>query len=126
LLPDERFAAARFVFPQKGNEREAQQAIKACLAERKQKQPIGRFSCGSVFINPPNDSAGRLIEACGLKGMSQGDAQISTKHANFIINTTGLAKASEIHGLILLAQKRVFEHCGIKLKPEVMICDPKS
>jgi UDP-N-acetylmuramate dehydrogenase len=60
--------------------------VRALLARRKASQPIGAWSCGSVFTNPPGDHAARLIEAAGLKGFRIGDAAVSQKHANFIVN----------------------------------------
>jgi UDP-N-acetylmuramate dehydrogenase len=77
-------------------------------------------SCGSVFRNPENDFAARLIEACELKGFSIGDAQISTKHANFIINN-GNASARDIEELILHVRNKVQNECGVLLIPEVKI-----
>ena len=60
--------------------------IRALLARRKETQPIGEWSCGSTFTNPPGDHAARLIEAAGLKGFRIGGAAVSSKHANFFIN----------------------------------------
>jgi len=99
---------------------EQEQNIKALLAKRNQSQPIGLPSCGSVFTNPDNDFAARLIEAAGLKGHCIGKACVSEKHANFIINTGG-AQASEIESLIAHIQKSVLEKHKIRLRPEVRI-----
>ncbi|MDT8406268.1 MAG: UDP-N-acetylmuramate dehydrogenase [Methylococcales bacterium] len=96
------------------------QIIKALLAKRAEMQPLGQPSCGSVFRNPAGDFAGRLIEACGLKGKVIGDAQVSEKHANFIINR-GRAKALDIEQLIFYVQQTVAEQTGITLKTEVCI-----
>jgi UDP-N-acetylmuramate dehydrogenase len=71
-----------------------------------------------VFRNPPGDYAGRLIEAAGLKGKRMGGAQVSDKHANFIVNT-GNATAAEIEMLIELVQQEVEAHSGISLVTEV-------
>lgn len=95
-------------------------AIKKLLQTRLIQQPIGQFSCGSVFRNPPGDFAARLIESCHLKGHSIGDAQVSLKHANFIINK-GQATAKDIKALIDLVQDRVAGERGITLTPEVQI-----
>lgn len=95
-------------------------AINDLLKDRNQKQPIGLPSGGSVFRNPPGDYAGRLIEAAGLKGYQQGGAQVSPKHANFIINL-GQASAWDIEGLILHIQAVVKAHAHIVLQPEVHI-----
>jgi len=81
-------------------------------------QPLEKPNCGSVFKNPPNDHAARLIEAAGLKGFRVGGACISDKHANFIINE-GQAKSSEIYELIRHARQTVEQRFGIRLEPEV-------
>lgn len=88
------------------------------LARRKATQPLDQPSCGSVFKNPPGDAAGRLIDTAGLKGARQGGAQISTKHANFIVNTGG-ATAMDVYGLIRTARNTVHAHHGVVLEPEV-------
>ena len=99
---------------------QAHKRIRNLLRERNAKQPIGVFSCGSVFRNPPNDYAGRLIEGVGLKGYRIGRAQVSTKHANFIVNEDE-AKAADIEALIHHVKDTVFERTGIILEPEVKI-----
>ncbi len=98
----------------------AMKRIKKLLEQRNAAQPVGLPSCGSVFKNPDNDYAGRLIEMAGLKGHSLGGAMISEKHANFIINK-GNATAGDIESLIRLVVSRVKESCGIELKTEVRI-----
>jgi UDP-N-acetylmuramate dehydrogenase len=95
-----------------------QESIKAHLARRKATQPLHLPSCGSVFKNPTGDYAGRLIEQVGLKGTQIGQAQISEKHANFIVNLGG-ASAMDVAKLIQLARQRVFDETGIELEPEV-------
>jgi len=92
--------------------------IRELLERRGRTQPIGLPSCGSVFRNPPGDYAARLIEAAGLKGLRLGGAQVSEKHANFIINT-GAATASDIARLIERVQAEVERRSGIRLIPEV-------
>lgn len=94
--------------------------IKSILTERAEAQPLGQHSCGSVFRNPENDHAARLIEVCGLKGKRIGGAIVSEKHANFIINT-GDATSADIEALIEMVQKTVYEKHAIKLIPEVRI-----
>lgn len=94
--------------------------IKEFIDERKNKQPIEKHSAGSVFKNPEGKFAGKLIEDCGLKGFCIGDACISEKHANFIINKEN-AKSSEIYKLIELSRKKVKEKYGIELEPEIKI-----
>ena len=93
--------------------------IKEYLKIRKSKQPAG-FSAGSIFKNPHNNFAGKLIEDCGLKGFSINDASISEKHANFIINR-GNAKGEDIVKLIEVVKNRVKEKFNIKLEEEVEI-----
>jgi len=93
---------------------------KALLEKRNETQPTGQASCGSVFRNPEGDHAGRLIEACGLKGHAIGGAVVSEKHANFIINSGG-ASASDIETLIHYVMARVEKKHGIRLVPEVHI-----
>jgi len=94
--------------------------LQAMLERRKQTQPLGLPSCGSVFRNPPHDHAARLIEAAGLKGFSIGGAEVSEKHANFIINR-GDATATDIEELIEHVRRSVTEAHGIELLHEVRI-----
>ncbi|WP_353571323.1 UDP-N-acetylmuramate dehydrogenase [Candidatus Albibeggiatoa sp. nov. BB20] len=98
----------------------AQERIKALMQKRNETQPIGLPSCGSVFRNPPNDHAARLIEAQGLKGYKMGGACVSEKHANFIINQDN-ASAQDIESLINFVQQTVFDNTGIQLVYEVKI-----
>lgn len=88
------------------------------LAKRRLSQPV-EPSAGSIFRNPPGDYAGRLIEAAGLKGHRIGGAQISPRHANFIINVEH-ARAADVLALIELMHTRVFEQFGIRLLPEIL------
>lgn len=94
--------------------------LRAMLDRRKTTQPLGLPSCGSVFRNPPGDHAARLIEAAGLKGHRLGGAQVSPKHANFIINADD-ASAAEIEALIELVQQTVRREHGVELVHEVRI-----
>jgi len=96
------------------------ETLNTMLERRKQTQPLGLPSCGSVFRNPPNDHAARLIEAAGLKGFSIGGAQVSEKHANFIINT-GTATATDIEELIEHVRQTVIDVHGVPLVHEVRI-----
>lgn len=119
VLPaDEWFVAAHFIFPKTNDMQAEQDKIRALLKERREKQPIGVLSCGSVFRNPPGEYAARLIERCGLKGFRQGDAMVSEKHANFIINVKH-ASSADIEAVILHVQEQVFIQTGIRLIPEV-------
>ena len=101
-----------------GDGEAAMSRIRELLHRRNRTQPIGLPSCGSVFRNPTGDHAARLIEAAGLKGVRIGGAQVSEKHANFIINT-GDASAADIAALIDRVQSEVERHSGIRLVPEV-------
>jgi UDP-N-acetylmuramate dehydrogenase len=98
----------------------SQQQIRTLLERRNSSQPIGQPSCGSVFRNPKGDFAARLIEASGLKGLTLGGAQVSEKHANFIINT-GTATAADIEQLIDVVRQRVKESSGVDLMTEVHV-----
>lgn len=93
-------------------------AMDADLAYRKRTQPLSQPNFGSVFQNPEGDHAGRLIESVNLKGHREGQAQISTLHANWIVNLGG-ASAHHVTTLMELMQRRVFEATGVTLKPEV-------
>jgi UDP-N-acetylmuramate dehydrogenase len=115
---DEWFIATRMEFERRPGVNDA--AIKELLERRKQTQPIGEWSCGSVFTNPPGRHAGRLIEDAGLKGFRIGDASVSEKHANFIINH-GAARAADIEALILHVQHTVAKRHQVELKTEVRI-----
>jgi UDP-N-acetylmuramate dehydrogenase len=86
-------------------------------AHRRRTQPSGA-SLGSVFKNPPGDYAGRLIEACGLKGCTIGTAQVSTVHANFFLSD-GQTRAADYRALIELVQAEVERRFGVLLEPEI-------
>ncbi|HSS65116.1 MAG TPA: UDP-N-acetylmuramate dehydrogenase [Gammaproteobacteria bacterium] len=105
-------------------ERDAPEAVnrrlRALLKRRSDSQPMGYRSCGSVFRNPPGDFAARLIEASGLKGTRIGDAAVSEKHANFILNL-GEAKAADVESLIQHIAERVRKDHGVALQREVHI-----
>lgn len=94
--------------------------MRSLVNQRKETQPLGLPSCGSVFRNPPGDHAARLIEAAGLKGFAVGGAVVSEKHANFIINT-GSATAADIEALIEHVQAEVKARHGVELQREVHI-----
>lgn len=98
----------------------ARMEIKSLLARRVASQPLNLPNAGSVFRNPPDDHAARLIEQCGLKGRRIGGAQVSEKHANFIVNA-GEATAADIENLIGEVQSTVQQQTGIRLHPEVRI-----
>jgi UDP-N-acetylmuramate dehydrogenase len=115
---DEWFVAAKLTFERKAAADEAQ--VRTLLEKRKATQPIGEWSCGSVFTNPPGDHAARLVEASGLKGFRIGGASVSQKHANFIINH-GEATAADLESLIRHVQATVERVHGVRLNPEVRI-----
>jgi len=94
--------------------------IKHYFHKKLTSQPLFSPSAGCVFKNPPNISAGYLIEKAGLKGKKIGGAKVSEKHANFIINTGG-AKASDVLGLIELIQEKIEKYNNIKLEPEIKL-----
>lgn len=89
-------------------------------SRRKATQPYGVRSLGSVFTNPPGDAAGRLVEACGLKGRRQGGAEISAKHANFILNAAH-ATAADVLELVQLAHDSVLQRFGVELEREIIV-----
>jgi UDP-N-acetylmuramate dehydrogenase len=120
LGENEWFLAAWFRF-RAGDEKRARARIKDLLAKRLAEQPLDLPNAGSVFRNPPGDHAARLVEACGLKGYAIGGARISEKHANFIVNPKGKARAADIEALIEHARDTVKERFGIVLVPEVRI-----
>jgi len=117
LPPGAIITRARFRLPS-GDVEASRAAMEADLGYRKRTQPLSQPNCGSVFTNPLGNHAGRLIESVGLKGARLGSAQISTLHANWIVNLGG-ARASDVLGLIERAQARVREATGIVLVPEV-------
>jgi len=120
---EEWFLAAWFLFP-KGNGEAGRAEIKRMLEHRIATQPLDLPNAGSVFRNPPGDYAARLIESCGLKGRRIGDAQVSEKHANFIVNL-GNARASDIETLIETVQAEVKAKTGVELIREVQILGEK-
>jgi UDP-N-acetylmuramate dehydrogenase len=93
------------------------EAMRALLAKRKETQPIGEWSCGSTFTNPPGDHAARLIEAAGLKGFRIGDIMVSPRHANFLVNVEA-ATAADVEQLVAHIQSVVNEKFAVALTPE--------
>ena len=121
---DEWFLGARFAFNEHYDT--SMDKVRSLVNERREKQPLGLPSCGSVFRNPPGDHAARLIESAGLKGHAVGGAVVSEKHANFIINQ-GNATAADIEALIAYVAKVVSDTHGVQLQPEVhIIGEPAS
>ncbi|GJL77470.1 MAG: UDP-N-acetylenolpyruvoylglucosamine reductase 2 [Nitrospinaceae bacterium] len=105
---------------EKGDMKSIHETMNSHLFRRSSKQPLTVPNSGSIFKNPPGDSAGRLIEAAGLKGVSVGQAGVSLKHANFIVNK-GNASAADVRNLISHIQEVVEEKSGVKLEPEIVI-----
>ena len=116
--PDEWFIGAELSFERRPGAHAGE--VRKLLEQRKASQPIGEWSCGSVFTNPPGDHAARLIEAAGLKGFRIGGASVSQKHANFIINH-GQASAADLEHLIGHVRDTVARVHGVALQPEVRI-----
>lgn len=116
--PGEWFLGASFAFGADATGDKA--ALKRLIEKRRQTQPIGTPSAGSVFRNPPGAHAGDLIEKAGLKGLRVGGASVSDKHANFIVNT-GHATAQDIEALIERVRARVLEASGVALELEVRV-----
>ncbi|MGI5862020.1 MAG: UDP-N-acetylmuramate dehydrogenase [Myxococcales bacterium] len=95
-------------------------AVEDDLTKRRRTQPHGLPSAGSIFRNPPGDYAGRLLQACGMKGKRVGGAQVSEIHANFIVNR-GEATAADVLRLMRQMQEAVLESSGVLLVPEVKL-----
>lgn len=117
-LPGEEWFVAAWFQLQPGAASEAEEKIKALLAKRLATQPLQLPNAGSTFRNPEGDYAARLIEACGLKGCQIGGAQVSEKHANFIVNL-GAASAADIENLMTHVHDTVFSQQGVALQREV-------
>lgn len=114
-----RYMGAAFKFKD-GCKVKASMQLKELIAKRNNTQPIGTFNCGSVFKNPYPQHAAQLIEACDLKGYTYNDAQVSNKHANFIINIGNATYDSILH-VIKHVQAKVLKEANIKLENEVII-----
>ena len=99
---------------------EIERVVKDYLHYRRDTQPLAMPSAGCVFKNPPNDSAGRLIEVCGLKGVRVGDAEVSMKHANFMVNR-GQASAADVMALIGKVRSEIRRRAGVRLGLELKI-----
>jgi UDP-N-acetylenolpyruvoylglucosamine reductase len=123
-VPAELFVGAWFKL-ERGDGEVSRKEIKSLLNKRISSQPLNLPNAGSVFRNPPGDHAARLIEASGLKGKRMGGAQVSEKHANFIVNL-GDATAADIENLINEVQSVVQQKTGVTLHPEVRIVGEKG
>jgi UDP-N-acetylmuramate dehydrogenase len=120
-LPGEEWFVAAYFALLPGDGELSRRRIKELLARRIATQPLQLPNAGSVFRNPPGDHAARLIESCGLKGLQRGGARVSEKHANFIVNPQGAARAADIEWLIAEVRRAVLEKTGVELVPEVRI-----
>jgi UDP-N-acetylmuramate dehydrogenase len=103
-----------------GNYQDIREKMTLVIAKRKASQPLEMPSAGSVFMRPEGYFAGKLIEDCGLKGFSVGDAMVSTKHAGFIVNK-GKATSNDVKHLINIIQSQVYDKFGVKLETEIRI-----
>ena len=103
---------------ERGDGEAAKQLMAKLTRERNETQPIKTKNCGSVFKNPPGDSAGRLVQAAGLKGAREGAAVVSTVHGNFIVNEGG-ATAADVRRLIERVMVEVKRRFGLQIEPEV-------
>jgi UDP-N-acetylmuramate dehydrogenase len=119
--PREEWFAAAWFHLAPGDGETSRGVMKELLARRIATQPLSLPNAGSVFRNPPRDHAARLIESCGLKGFARGGARVSEKHANFIVNPQGTARASDIEFLIEHIQRMVYQLKGVVLHTEVRI-----
>ena len=117
---NEEFFVGAWIELEKGDVEDARQEIKALLEKRSATQPLNLPNAGSVFRNPPGNHAAKLIEGCGLKGKRIGGAEVSEKHANFIVNV-GNATAADIENLIEEVRATVEAKTGVQLHPEVRI-----
>jgi UDP-N-acetylmuramate dehydrogenase len=119
--PGEEWFAAAWLRLEPGDGDTSRGVMKELLARRIASQPLSLPNAGSVFRNPPRDHAARLIESCGLKGFERGGARVSEKHANFIVNPGGVARAADIEWLIQHIQRIVYQMKGVVLQTEVRI-----
>ncbi len=118
-LPDDAVVVSATLDLDRGEREQVRAEIAEIREWRRTHQPLNEPNCGSVFTNPPGDSAGRLVEAAGCKGLAVGGASISVRHANFIVTRRG-AKAADVLALIEQVRQRVAEHAGVDLQPEVV------
>jgi len=120
ILPEGNVIVSAVFGLQAGSKEKIQEKVSDIIDRRKKKHPLAYRSAGSVFKNPENVPAGKIIDEVGLKGFQIGDAKISEIHGNFIVNL-GKAKAKDITLLIEMIRKRVLEEKGITLDPEIKI-----
>ncbi len=119
-LPDKALISAARIQLGKSNPDQIRRNVRKVMYKRRTTQPIGKPNAGCIFRNPPGDSAGKLIDQCGLKGLRIGDAEVSKRHANFIVNR-GKASAVQVMDLLEIIRGRVKKEAGVELVPEVSI-----
>jgi UDP-N-acetylmuramate dehydrogenase len=119
-LPDKALISAARIQLGKSSHDQIRRNVRKVMYKRRTTQPIGKPNAGCIFRNPPGDSAGKLIDQCGLKGLRIGDAEVSKKHANFIVNR-GKASAVQVMDLLEIIRGRVKKEAGVELVPEVSI-----
>jgi UDP-N-acetylmuramate dehydrogenase len=119
LPPSEMVVHSRLMLPARSRA-EIEEAVRALRDRRKEREPHGVPNAGSIFKNPPNEFAGRLIEACGLKGRRVGGAEVSPAHANWIVNADN-ATAAHVLELVEIVRAAVVERFGIRLEMEVKV-----
>jgi UDP-N-acetylmuramate dehydrogenase len=121
----EEFFVGAWLKLETGDVEKARQDIKALMGKRSASQPLQQPNAGSVFRNPEGGHAAKLIEGCGLKGKTRGGAQVSEKHANFIVNAGG-ATAADIENLIIEVRATVLQQTGVELQQEVRIVGERA
>ena len=124
-LPERTVISGALIRLERHDPEEIRARARKVMQRRRATQPMGRPSAGCVFRNPPGDSAGRLIDLCGLKGFRIGDAEVSKRHANFIINH-GRAEALQVMDLLEIIKRSVRRKTGLELVPEVSVWDPEA
>ncbi len=119
-LPDKALISAARIQLGKSSPDQIRRNVRKVMYKRRTTQPIGKPSAGCIFRNPPGDSAGKLINQCGLKGLRIGDAEVSKRHANFIVNR-GKASAVQVMDLLEIIKERVKKETDVELVPEIRI-----
>lgn len=122
-LPDDAVVVGAVLELARADATQLREEIREIRQWRREHQPINEPNCGSVFTNPPGDSAGRLVDAVGGKALRVGGAMISDRHANFIVTSPG-ASAQDVHDLMTEVRARVQDAFGVALHPEVVIVGP--
>lgn len=119
-IPEGHIVIAARIVLRKGDPEKVKALVKGLIEKRRQRQPRGAPSAGSIFKNPQEESAGKLIETANLKGRRVGGAQVSDLHANFILNT-GTATARDVLALMEIVKQAVLDTHGVRLEPEIKI-----